>query len=435
MKILTRFTAAWVLVFFSALAYANYDGLKTSPSANSNITANVTASGSEHWQTVTMKLTNTGDKSIDLRDASITFATPTTLNSIYGVQYSAPLSWAPAAFQSSNNLNTVNLNFASDSWVKTMMPVGTSITITFGTSSAIDADAVQKSVNVYTQGVAPVLEGNIAMTAPSKPGSQAAEQANVTVTGPNSYNKTVNLAWNSKLNLTQLAYGDYTIKIHQSGAYPGGADQSVTLSKTNKSKAITLTYGAPVQQAKLDINMPSAPALHAPVQKIMLKNISHTSEPEVINAAWGQHVVKDNLTAGDKYQVWANDFQFNGNLYTPNYTETHAQEFTATKDQTVNVSFAYQAQPIPTVNANVSLSGLPDGHTGHVTFTGVGSSNSYQFDLANGTSAIKLAAGQYNIAAENVTAGGTSFIANVATPQTVSTGSAINISCRSHDLI
>ncbi len=420
----------WLFLGFSHFAMAAMTGTQLAPQPNLNIKTTVTAENSQWWSTGAITLTNTSNAPIEMRDSTIIFQAPSNISNIYGDF--TPLSWPgktsiQAIPQDNQYQITYILGFDEGSWVNTTLASGASITLKFGSSNPIDTTQMQKSVKVYTNSGAPAATGSILFIAPAAPGADAGSDASATVKCADQALKNVVVAWDKQFLLSSLPFGTCTIHINQAGPYPGGADQQITLSENKLSATINLSYLPKAKTATFTVQMPAAPASNAPTQQLFLQDVTRGTAPEAITTSWGAATKQENLTDGNTYQVWFNNFQYNGINYKPFYTEQKPMKWIADSKKPKTISMSYFAQIIPTIPATMTMTGVPAQATVNVILTGTGNNNSYSLALHGGSNQIKVIAGQYNIAAEKYKVNDKTYTASVNNPYAINKNSIITI--------
>ncbi len=418
-KKMSYLSLAWFLMQVN-LSYA-----VTAPQPNPAIKAEVQSSGSQYWSNVSIKLTNTSTSDIDFRNSSIEINLPTSVSDVYG-SYS-PLSWPTIKVDSvasgSVNKITIGLSFGTDSWVQTNLPSNKSITIQFGVPSLVNNASIASSVKVYTNSIPPITTGSITIQSPQSPGSDAGTTANASLSGPISSPMQITLPWNSSKNIASLPFGTYTIHSNQVGVYPGGQDVQVTLNSNNPNGTALLSYGPAIKNASLTITTPTAPVINAPAPSAYLSNNGSVS---IIALTWG---ASKQIPLIDKqsYQLWVPDFTMGDNVYSSNIPETKALNFVASATKATEVALQFQAAPIPTLNVNLEITGLPQASS-TVNVSLVSTNKTYTFsNLANGSHPITVQTGTYNISSSLYTLQSKSYTPTLNNPYTFSEGVTINI--------
>lgn len=410
----------FVLFLFQVNTFAT-----TAPLPNSNIKVDVQSSGSQYWTNVSVKLTNIGTTDVDFRNSSVEMNLPTAVADVYGSY--TPLSWPTIKVNSTPSGSVtkvaIGLTFGTDSWVQTLLPPNKSITLQFGVGAGINNASVSNSVKVYTNSPAPIATGSITIQSPQSPGADAGANASATITGPIPSALQISLPWNSSKKMDSLPLGTYTIHTNQAGVYPGGADKQTVLSNTNPNITVLLSYVAPIKSAVLTITTPTAPVANAPQPSAYLSNNGSVT---VTALSWNSSK-QIPLIDKQNYQLWVPDFTYGDTIYSSSIPETKALNFTASASTPKAVALQFQANPIPIVNATLTIQGLPQSaSTVNITLTSAAKSYSFT-NWANGGHPITVQPGTYNVSASVFTLQGKSYSAALTNPYSFAEGTGVTI--------
>tara|TARA_R110000868_G_scaffold380784_1_gene646984 strand:+ start:162784 stop:165057 length:2274 start_codon:yes stop_codon:yes gene_type:complete len=411
---------------------AYYAGSMDAPIANPNLKTLVTVDtkSTPYNGLIHITVSNASDQAIDLNKATINFTSPYSVWSASASSTSPNMAAATIAPITDATVTTSSITFnAIQKGQTTSLAPNTTFTETFtvSTNNKIATSDQFTNVGVFTAGPPPTNPGVIVLTAPAKPSADAGDDATAEVKGPNGYDKNnIKVTWQGATNVTNLADGTYTVITNAAGSSTGAKDQTVTLSATQQTANATLAYLAPVPPAVLNVTMPAIPATNAPQQTVMLDDVTTGTSGSSMSIAWSATAGKINLRAGDTYHVWAPVFQYNGNEYTPSYTQAAPLIIKVSQQEPSMATFSYHATAVATINATLNVTGLPDGATSTYTFT-KGLNDTYSYTLGNGENPIKVAAGEYNIAATDVTVAGKTYRAAVKNPYTIAEGGKIDM--------
>ncbi|UYM18159.1 hypothetical protein [Endozoicomonas euniceicola] len=95
----------------------------------------VNSSGA-HWSNVSIKVTNSLSKAIDVRNVQVDFSAPAAVNSVWGsfpsVSYPGQIKVNSPGQDGELFRTSVVLTFASDSWINTSLKPGSDFTLQFG---------------------------------------------------------------------------------------------------------------------------------------------------------------------------------------------------------------------------------------------------------------------------------------------------------------
>lgn len=212
-------------------------------------------------------------------------------------------------------------------------------------------------------------------------------EANVTVTGPNSFSQTLN----ASTKLEKLAAGNYTITaqdVVQTDTYfPDKREQSVVV-KVGKTVSVTLTYTKQsVSAGSLEVTITGLPS--GTNADVVVSNSSGFSQQLTTSS------VLSNLIPGD-YQLTANAITVGSDTYTPTPTSQTLSIATGSKTD-VTVMYAKQ-EPILGQLA-ITMTGLPTHLNAAVSVTGP---NGFSETVTASKTFSDLLPGEYTITASKV---------------------------------
>lgn len=193
----------------------------------------------------------------------------------------------------------------------------------------------------------------------------------------------VNLAANTTSNFTYSTNNN--VKISSFALYPAGS----------AGDAASLTLTLPIAQPA-ELSTTGVTAILTDAANIK----------QQINVAWNSQATLSGLSAGAKYTLSANPLPGQYNQYLVSFSPN---SFTAQSGQN-NASINLIRAPLPTGNANVTVSGLPTGLTTSVMFNYSNASGNQVItftNVNNGTRGYILPAGyQYTVTTRSVSATG-----------------------------
>lgn len=375
----------------------------TAPQPTSCIAGNFSASGNNNWQTVSLKLTNNCNETVDFQNSSLTFSSKSNLNTTFWGNFS-PLSYPANTLQitsqpqSTNNwLSTLSLVFPTYQGSTSKLPKGSSFTIIYGEPVA---DYVTGSVNVYLN--APVSTGSVnIINASAKPTnvSQAYALVSLTLNGQNI--SAVQVPWSGQQLVSGLATGTYAIApasvTDSSGVvYQGVANPANVTVNTGGTASSTLTYSAMAATGKISISLAALPAQLSGYTGIPQVTLSRVDNNSTTSAAvnWNSATVVNQLTNGISYKFSSPVISWNS--YNCLAAFNPASATAAVSAPTVQM--AYTCTQIAQDNVSVNITGAPSS-TGSidVTFTPAGNSapvtDTIPLSNGAGNSSVKLTSG------------------------------------------
>ena len=322
----------------------------------------VNSSGA-HWSNVSIKVTNSLSKAIDVRNVQVDFSTPAAVNSVWGsfpsVSYPGQIKVNSLGQNGELFRTSVVLNFASDSWINTSLKPGTHFTLQFG----LPLLATSKSVsNIKVFPEKPVIaDGAITLNAPQAPGAEVSSlKAKVMISGAGEFERIEELAWGSTKTLSSLAYGDYVVHVQQVGPYPPARPTvPVTLSSKSKSAEVTWNYEQAVYPAEMTVTLP-ADDLKAE-STLYLRDESGSVNTYVL--ANGSTHTLNNLVSGKAYTAYFSSYRINNQSRTLSLNGSKELNFVANKDKAFAPTITKVEEAVDTSGfkaISVQLEGLPE---------------------------------------------------------------------------
>lgn len=262
------------------------------------------------------------------------------------------------------------------------------------TSSVIQVQpsAVATGVTISYAATAAAPTGTLALTVSGLPGGTPAQ---ITVTGPNNYSRSVS-ATTSISSLTPGAYTVSAFRVRTStGAYAGLPATQVITVIAGQSQTGTVAYTALPAVVELPITgLPNGVAATVTLTDPAGASTTHTQSAVIGNAATG------------RWRAAAASVVSGGFTYAPT-PAGHDQ--TVLAGDTLRFPIAYS---LSTGALAVTVAGLPAGSSAAVTVTGP---NSYSQSLTATTTLTSLTPGTYTVSAAPVTSGGLTYQASPAT--------------------
>lgn len=381
------------------------------------MTAQFTATGSQYWQSVVLKLTNNCGKTIDFQNATVTFKSKSPVNTNFWGDFS-PLAYPDNALnitsQSQGNgihLATMNMHFPTYSATTTMLPAGKFIQLKYGVSSA---DQVEGSTNVYLSTV--VGTGSLALKNNTpKPANVAQSYALVHLTLNGQNIKDIQIPWATTTTLDGLSAGTYNLSAEDVTAsngtvYKGSASPNSVLVTADKTVNTTLTYTAvppPQAEGKIQIKLavqPSELAGYTTNPTVLLTqspNGNSVSKP----VSWNTTTTINQLSDGGTYNLSSLPINYNGYSCSSSFNPA----VVLARSTSVPVSsLSYQCAPVNQVAVTIDVKGAPTSLTSlNITLTPNNNAAPVQQAVAlnngKGTASLSLADGViYSVAADSV---------------------------------
>lgn len=286
------------------------------------VSGEFTSTGSEYYKTVNLKITNRCTQAIDFQNASLTFISSSSLNTNVWGSF-APLSYPEGNLNVSsqkqadgNYLATLNLHFATQ-YSTTVLPVGASFTVTYGTNSDGHIDG---TLNAYLQSTSGGDTGTLSIINQS---SQPADTQQAYATVHLKFNgqalNDIEIPWSSTQTIAGLALGSYTLTpVNINDAYDNNyqgtiSPNSFTLTK-NQTITAHLTYTQTKPSGSIQIGMSPVPdsisgyAIDQTVSVSQIPNGSATAQ----SIGWDKVSTISELVNGATYGFSLPVIGFNG---------------------------------------------------------------------------------------------------------------------------
>ncbi|WP_158262654.1 chitinase [Photobacterium sanctipauli] len=366
-------------------------------------------SASEHWSNLSVKITNTLPNPIDLNGMVVTFVSPQEVTSAWGnftgVSYPDAITASSTATGNGDYLVQITTTFGTDSWVNSELATAGSIALQFGLGVNATPD-ILSDVKVYLDGVdAP--EGAITLYAPQAPGSDVAnEQAVVTLSGPNGYQKTVSMDWQQTETIEDLLYGAYTLHVNPVGGYPADpAEQEKSLTEEQDNVSFTWGYGEAVLPASFKLQLPSDELVE---QTTLTLTNQQSGEQSFYTLPYGQTTQIDDLVHQIGYSAELASYTLNNVMFQLTMDGELVHTFTADKDQVESPLVAQSSTAIDTdgfFESRMALEGLAESAEVAVTLIHSGG-DMYQHQVSTGDAQVydQLRPGVYTVKAPAIDA-------------------------------
>ncbi|STY29904.1 chitinase [Legionella wadsworthii] len=380
----------------SCLVFYNQVSAQTpivAPQPTSCVTGQFSATGTSHWQTVSLKLTNNCAQTVDFQNSTITFSNKSSLNTSFWGNFS-PLSYPVNNLQITSQsqsggtyLSTLSLQFPTYSGANSKLPKGSSFTIIYG---APQADYVANSVLVYLS--SPVATGNINLiNATSQPANVAQPYALVNLMSNGQTVSAVQVPWSGQQLVSGLAAGNYTVSpttvTDSSGTvYQGVANPANLTVSSGTTVSSTLTYTATQTTGSIKINLAALPSQLSGYTGKPTVTLTRTDTQSATTAQvnWNTTNTVNQLANGVSYTFSTPAIAFNGYNCTATFAPTSATA--ATLAPTVQLS--YNCTQVAQDSIPVTVNGAPSSLSSvNVTFTpnGSGSPVTETISLNNGS--------------------------------------------------
>lgn len=362
------------------------------PQPTSCITGSFSSTGTQHWQTVSLKLTNNCNQTADFQNATITFSNSSNLNTSFWGNFS-PLSYPVNTLQITSQpqsggtyLSSLSLQFPTYPGANSQLPSGSSFTIIYGVPAA---DYLANSVMVYLN--SPVSTGNVNLiNASAKPAnvSQTYAQVNLTLNGQTV--STAQVPWSGQQLISGLAAGTYTVSpanvTDSNGVVYQGVANPVNLTvSAGTTASSTLTYTATQTTGNINITLPALPSQLSGYTGIPTVTLTRMDNQSATNAQvhWSTTNIISQLANGVNYTFSTPAIAYNGYNCSPTFTPTSATAAVSAP----TVQLTYNCVQVAQDNIPVTITGAPSSLSSiNVTFTpgGNGSPVNETISLING---------------------------------------------------
>ncbi|KTC80293.1 chitinase [Legionella cherrii] len=361
------------------------------PQPTSCITGSFSSTGTSSWQTVSLKITNNCNQTVDFQNSTITFSNGSNLNTSFWGNFS-PLSYPVNTLQitsqpqSGTYLSSLSLQFPTYQGANSKLPKGSSFTIIYGEPTA---DYIANSVSVYLN--SPVSTGTINLiNATAKPANVTQTYALVNLT-LNGQTVSAQVPWSGQQQISGLAAGTYTVSptnITDSNGvvYQGVANPASLTVSAGTNVSSTINYAAMQTTGNININLAALPSQLSGYTGNPTVTLTRMDTQSSTNAqvSWSTINVISQLSNGVSYAFSTPVITYNGYNCTPTFTPTSA--VAAVTAPTVQLSYncvqvAQDSIPVTITGAPAALSSI------NVTFTpsGNGTPVNETISLSNGT--------------------------------------------------
>ncbi|MBW3698315.1 hypothetical protein EK599_21815 [Vibrio sp. T187] len=387
-------------------------------------------SASASWSNLSIKITNTLSQEADIDGMVVTFLSPLDVTSVWGdfagISYPSNISVTSTKADDGQYLVQVSTTYADESWINSMLSVGGAIKLQFGLGVNATPSTIQ-DVKVFLDGVE-AAEGEITLLAPAAPGNDvASQQATATLSGPNGYQQSLSLDWQSSTTIDALSYGEYTLDVNPVGSYPAEpARQEGNLSENDKDAEFTWGYGEAIYPASFSVTLPSNSVIESTT---LTMTATDSGEQSFYQAPYGTQTLVDSLVHGSEYQANLDGYRLNNLQHSLIMDGQINYQFVANKDQLTAPNVTESTTAVDTSNffeTYVELQGLPSGQNATVTLVHseqdmyqhtVDSSNAQRYDL--------LRPGNYTVSSPLIEVDGKEYILTTTSLTITAAGTAV----------
>ena len=320
-------------------------------------------SASANWSNLSIKITNTLAQDADIDGMVVTFVSPQDVTSVWGdfggISYPNNIAVNSTPTAEGKFLIQVTTTYSDDSWINSMLAVGGAISLQFGLGVNATPETIQ-DVKVFLDGVE-TGDGQITLTAPTAPGSDVTDQkATATLSGPNGYQQSFSLDWQSSTTVDALTYGAYILDVNPVGAYPAKpARQEQTLTDDSHQAELSWGYGEAIYPASFRLTLPANDLVDSTT--LTMTNAS-SGEQSYYQAPYGRETLVDSLAHATAYHAELTGYRLNNLQHTLLMNGEQSFEFVADKDQIASQDVTETTQPVDTANfieTYIQLQGLP----------------------------------------------------------------------------
>ncbi|CEG57408.1 glycosyl hydrolase family 18 protein [Legionella fallonii] len=335
------------------------------PQPTTCVAANFSATGNSNWQTISLKLTNNCNQSVDFQNSTITFSNASNLNNVTFWGNFSPLSYPSNTLAISAQpqgtggyLSSLSLRFPTYPGANSNLPQGSSFTLIYGASKA---DYVANSVNVYLS--SPIATGNINLTnSTAQPAHVTQPYALVNVTLNGNTVSTVQVPWSGQQTLSGLAAGTYAISptnVTDSNGlvYQGTANPAAVTVNANSTVASSINYAALPVTGQISIHSSVLPTPLSGYTAIPIVTLtrSDTNSATTSPVNWNATTLINQLANGVSYNFSTPVINYNGYNCAPIFTPSSA---VAAASAPV-IQLTYTCTQVAQDNIPISISGAP----------------------------------------------------------------------------
>ncbi|KTD40478.1 glycosyl hydrolase family 18 protein [Legionella parisiensis] len=345
------------------------------PQPTSCITGTFSATGTSSWKTVSLKLTNNCNQTVDFHNSTMTFSNGSNLNTSFWGNFS-PLSYPVNNLQITSQpqsggayLSSLSLQFPTYPGANSKLPKGSSFTIIYGSPTA---DYIDNSVLVYLN--SPTSTGTINLiNATAKPANVSQTYALVNLTLNGQTVSTVQIPWSGQQLISGLATGVYTVSPTNVTAsndivYQGVANPASLTVSAGTTVSSTLTYTASQTTGNINIALAALPSQLSGYTGIPTVTLTRMDNQSATNAQahWNTINVISQLANGINYTFSTPAIVYNGYNCTPTFTPASATAAISAP----TVQLAYNCVQVAQDNIPVTVAGAPASLSSiNVTFT------------------------------------------------------------------
>lgn len=327
------------------------------------VSSQFSASGDQHWKTITLQLTNKCSTAVDFQNASVTFRNSSSLNSTFWGSFD-PLPYPDNAMNITSQpqadgkfLSTFTLHFPSWQGATTKLPAGRSIIINYGVTTDTH---IEGSVNVYS-GTAAETGSLVLNNATTKPAQVSQTYALVHVSANGQLINDIQVPWRASVTVPGLATGNYTLSADsvsdsQGNTYTGTTvPVSVTVTAGQQANS-TVSYTQVQQTGKVTINVQSLPAELSGYSNIPVVTLTNQSGSSVTkNAPWNSATVVSPLKTGDTWQFSTPPVSYSGYNCAP----TFAPATLVSGDSAPSTTLTYKCMQMAQDTVTLNVKGAP----------------------------------------------------------------------------
>ncbi|QBR85301.1 hypothetical protein E3983_03750 [Legionella israelensis] len=329
------------------------------------IQASFTSSGTPHWQSIFLKLTNNCTKPADFQNATIKFDSTSPLNTNFWGDFS-PLSYPDNELLITSQVKpngnyeaTLSLHFPNYPGANSILPVGSSFLIKYG---ATKDNHIEGTTNVFLN--APISTGNIVLQNISeKPSNVSQGYALVHLLFNNQVINDVQVPWNGSKTVFGLTPGNYQVSVetvfdNSGNRFEGKADPSSVEVMENQTSNTTISYQAKQELGKIRIRLQSLPAELSgySLSPSVLVTQEQTGNAQSYSLAWDNELLIDQLMEGRDYHFSTPVIKYNGYNCNPGFSPS---SLTANATNVPVTDLTYQCIQVNNSLITLNVSGAP----------------------------------------------------------------------------
>lgn len=238
------------------------------PTPTACITPTFSKTGDIYWYNINLKLTNNCGRDVDFQNSSVTFGSGDNLNTSFWGEFGPitypdnPLLITSQPTGTGGYIASLSLHIPEESWAKSILPNGQSITLQYG---AAFASYDQNSVKVYVSG-GPVQTGQINLkNTTTKPATISQTYALVNVKFNGQLISSAQVPWLGQFTVANLSPGTFTIEPQtiqdsQGASFQGSAVPTSVNVVANQTATATVSYKKVTTTGSVKIQVAPLPA-------------------------------------------------------------------------------------------------------------------------------------------------------------------------------